>query len=248
MITRLFSFLFLLLSISFYTPAQVIETSSEYQDLFDLYVFKKYEKCLKKALRYQEKDDTRRDAEPYLFASVCYLEIHKNPEKYDPDIARKPLKEALKHGYRFKKRDKLMVLEKMNREHLNELRTAGLKHGLHFMQQEEYRKSAYYLKWTDKAFPEDYATKLVFGMSQMLNRNVYEGKRNVDLAHDLIRERLNNNDNITLESEVDPVMSALLAEVTDYWNEKQNSSKTLQTISLAHLLLGEKSEFWAMVN
>ena len=54
-----------------------LHAQGDYEDLLVLYVDEDYEKCISKAERYTERDQTRRDALPFLFLSMCYFEISK---------------------------------------------------------------------------------------------------------------------------------------------------------------------------
>ena len=237
---------FLINSLTSYS--QIIEDGSDYQNLFDLYVFANYEKCLKKALRYTDNDNKRRDPEPFLFASVIYLKIHENPEDFDPNIEDRPLKEALKYAYRFKKRDDLLFLQKMNDEYLQHLRVAALEEALRQLKLDKNRKAAYYLKYATKLNPDDYVSKLAQGMSQTMGRNKYEGKRNLNLAYEMIYKHLDENKNIAVRSEASDVVSEFLMKYLEYWENKNNEKKYLQTLSMAHLLLNDNAKFWENIN
>jgi len=49
-----------------------------YEDLLVMYVDEKYEKCIAKAESYINADDTKRDALPFLYVSMCYYEMSRN--------------------------------------------------------------------------------------------------------------------------------------------------------------------------
>lgn len=75
-----------------------------YEDLLVLYVDEKYEKCMEKALTYTENDDTKKDALPFLYVSMCNYEMSKL-EKFAVDYP-KAGRDALKWAEKYRKKDK----------------------------------------------------------------------------------------------------------------------------------------------
>ena len=77
-----------------------------YEDLLVMYVDEKYEKCMDKAIGYTENDDTKRDALPFLYMSMCNFEMSKQ-EKYAVDYP-KASRDAIKWAEKYRKKDKEM--------------------------------------------------------------------------------------------------------------------------------------------
>jgi len=75
-----------------------------YEDLLVLYVDEKYEKCIFKAEGYTEADDTKKDALPFLYVSMCYHEMSKQ-EKFNVDYP-KAAREATKWAEKYRRKDK----------------------------------------------------------------------------------------------------------------------------------------------
>lgn len=75
-----------------------------YEDLLVMYVDEKYEKCIAKAEAYTEMDDTKKDALPFLYVSMCYFEMSKD-EKFAVDYPRAS-RDALKWAEKYRKKDK----------------------------------------------------------------------------------------------------------------------------------------------
>ena len=48
---------------------------SNYEDLLELLVDEKYERCLYKAMKYTEEEKTTKEALPYLYVSMAYFRI-----------------------------------------------------------------------------------------------------------------------------------------------------------------------------
>jgi tetratricopeptide (TPR) repeat protein len=65
-----------------------------YMDLKQLYADQDYEKLIKKAIKYTEKDDTKKDPAPYLWLSRGYYQTLS--ESSEPKEVKKDLKDAIK--------------------------------------------------------------------------------------------------------------------------------------------------------
>lgn len=77
-----------------------------YDDLLVLYVDEEYTKCIAKAGRYTERDDTKRDPLPYLYLSMCHHEMSLLEEYQNDPEYRHAERDALKFAVRFRKKDK----------------------------------------------------------------------------------------------------------------------------------------------
>lgn len=94
----------LLLAIVLFSGLGTQAQKHVYEDLLVLYVDEKYEKCIDKAEGYTLKDDTKRDALPFLYVSMCYHEMSKL-EKYQSDYP-KAARDALKWAEKYRRKDK----------------------------------------------------------------------------------------------------------------------------------------------
>lgn len=92
--------LFYVLSSSFSAFAQ----EDEYMDLLVYYVDEDYEKCLKKADKYINKDESKYDPLPYLYSSMAYYEMSRD-NKYAEDYP-KAYKSCLKYLKKYRRKDK----------------------------------------------------------------------------------------------------------------------------------------------
>ena len=79
-----------------------------YEDLLVLFVDEKYEKCIYKAEGYTQGDDTKKDALPFLYVSMCLFEMSKQ-EKYNADYP-KASRDAIKWAEKYRKKDKDLSL------------------------------------------------------------------------------------------------------------------------------------------
>ncbi len=115
---------FTIIALSFAKPlsvnAQVI--GGEYDKLAKLYEEGKFESCLLKADNYTYKEENARDAEPYLYMAMCFLELSKSG---DPDIQAdyaNGVKEAVKNAQKFVKKDKEDLLYTKNLDFIKQLK------------------------------------------------------------------------------------------------------------------------------
>lgn len=95
----------LLLSILLLAPSAAAQ-KHVYDDLLVLYVDEEYTKCIAKAERYTERDDTKRDPLPYLYLSMCHHEMSLLEEYQNDPEYRHAERDALKYAVRFRKKDK----------------------------------------------------------------------------------------------------------------------------------------------
>jgi len=161
--------------------AQVV--GGQYNDLFDKYIMGEYEECLEDALKYTEKDKTRRESEPYLYASMVYMKQYNDPDyvEFDKDDI---LKDALKMASKFVKYDKKdeeSDLRSQNLEPIIELKNLSVELSEYFYIEENFRKAAYFLKKFYKV-NENPEILLAIGNCQILSRNMSEGERNIKMA------------------------------------------------------------------
>ena len=161
-------------------------SGAKHQKLIDLYVMGKFEDCLNKAAKMTENDKYRSESEPYLWMSMCLIELKDDPELFE--FYPNALKDALKYGVKFKKKDdKLKSKEEDylfddNKDFIYKLIEEALTDGKSFFVQDNYSKAAYYYK-TAKYLDEDNKECLfMYGVVNMYNRNTKEGKIYIDDA------------------------------------------------------------------
>jgi hypothetical protein len=209
--------------------AQVVGGS--YNDLFDKFIMADYQDCLDDALKYTEKDKTRRESEPYLYASMVYMKYYNNPNYVEVDKD-DLLKDALKYAAKFVKyetKNEESDLVTQNKEALLELKKISVELAEYFYIEENFRKATYFLKKFDKV-KQNPEILLVIGNCQILARNVTEGERNLKLA----LEQLKTNN-------VEFTNSDLLGELTirsfkaqiRFFQSNEETEKASQYIKMA---------------
>lgn len=101
-----------------------------YDDLLVKYVDEKYEECLAKAEHYTMKDDTKRDALPYLYMSMCLYEMSKIPKYQAMEEYKKADRDALKWAEKYRKKDKDKEFFNNYEDYWSELNTMAQGSGL----------------------------------------------------------------------------------------------------------------------
>ena len=179
------SSLVLLFIFSLNSFAQV--AGAKHEKLIDLFVMGRYEDCYLKAYKMTENDKYKSESEPYLWVSMCLIELTKDPEleEYFPEAKTK--KDALKYAVKFKKKDdKLKSKDKeyifdQNVDFIYDLIEIALVEGKSFLAMDNYSKATYYYKIASKLDPENQECKFMNGVVYLYNRN-RDGQEIVDNA------------------------------------------------------------------
>lgn len=183
-LVRVFSPIVFFLLVGSSLKAQV--AGGKHQKLFDMYVLGDYEKCADRAMKMTENDKTKYDSEPYLYVAICYLKLHDDPEiaEFYPDA----IKNALKYGGKFKKRDDRLKSKEQeyifdqNLDHINTLKSVGIREARGFYSQEEYRKALVWYKLVYKVDPNDPISIFMKGVVDLYTKNTREGMEFVEKA------------------------------------------------------------------
>ena len=178
--------LFLFSALFTFSQTQAQVTGGKEQKLFDMYVMGEYEKCADRAMKMTENDNTKYDSEPYLYVAICMLKINDDPElsEYYPDA----LKDALKYGAKFTKRDDRLKEKEQeyifdqNIDHINTLKEISIREGKGYFVQEDYRKAVYYYKLGQKIDPNDPVMQMMKGVGDLYSKNTREGQEEIDAA------------------------------------------------------------------
>lgn len=93
-----------LLVVFFFTVIANIGLSQDYKDLRILFADGNYEKCVRESEKYTQKDDTKKDAEPYIWMAQSLYKISVSGND-DPEY-KNAYKDALKFMDKFLKNDK----------------------------------------------------------------------------------------------------------------------------------------------
>lgn len=176
----------LLLAGAYVVPVHAQVVGGSEQKLFDMFVMGEFEKCADRAMKMTENDKTKYNSEPYLYVSMCMIKMNDDPElrEYYPDA----LKDALKYGAKFKKRDDRLASKEQatlfedNVEFIDELKELAIREGKGFFVQDDFRKAVYFYKLGKKLDMDDPAMQLMKGVGDLYSKNTREGITEVDAA------------------------------------------------------------------
>lgn len=143
-----------------------------YEDLLVYFVDEKYEKCLFKSVGYSDKDDTKKDALPYLYMSMCYYEMSKM-EKYDMDYP-KAFRDALKYAEKFRKKDKNLEFFNNYEDYWSELNEKCSEVAENYMDDESWSKAKRYYDYMVSYQPENSGAWLLYSLAQIKYKQIRE--------------------------------------------------------------------------
>ncbi len=218
---RSFSLSLFLLFSSSVLMAQV--AGGKHQKLFDMYVLGDYEKCADRAMKMTENEKTKYDSEPYLYVAICYLKLHDDPEmaEFYPDA----IKNALKYGAKFKKRDDRLKSKEQeyifdqNLDHINTLKSVGIREARGYFSQEEYRKALVWYKLVYKVDPEDPISTFMKGVTDLYTKNTREGMEYVEQALAVLEKQASEGSFVQNDYTVDSFEDAFVGYAR-YLNNK----------------------------
>ena len=147
-----------------------------------------YEKCLKKSLKYISKPETKRDALPYLYASMAYYNMSRD-NQYREDYP-KAFRKSLSYIGKYRKKDKSYEFKEDASEFIEKLKfilaeeIANNKLMYSDKEEKAIKKNASLLKKIAKMDPNDYGVTLLRGIYETKKKNRTEGK-------ELLKEGLN---------------------------------------------------------
>lgn len=150
-----------------------------YDDLLVLYIDEDYEKCINKAERYMEKDETRRDPLPYLYASMCYHEMSKLEEYTSDPEFKNAHRDALKYAEKFRKKDKQNAYFANYEDYWSELNTSAMGAGLAHLDLEEFSKAKREFDRMTGYQPENAGAWQLLALAQLKMRLAREAKESM---------------------------------------------------------------------
>lgn len=149
-----------------------------YDDLLVLYVDENYEKCIMKAEGYTLKDDTKRDALPFLYISMCMFEMSKL-EKYTEDYPKASV-DAMKYAVKFRKKDKTNEYFRNYEDYWTELNTMAQESGEnHLDDPKGLSKARQTFTYMTQYNPENPGAWLMLAVAQYRNNLAKEGDLSV---------------------------------------------------------------------
>ncbi len=167
-------FLFaLVLTLSFQNNIKA-QPDDEYNDLLFYLVDGKYDKLLYKSMDYIDDEDTRRDALPYLYTSMCYFQMSQL-EEYDEEFPR-AFKDAVKYCVKYRKKDASGFYVADNAEYIDDLKRQTYEVADGYYQTDKIAKAKSFYKDLVGIDPIDWGAWLLKGVSEAKLNMVADSK------------------------------------------------------------------------
>lgn len=181
--------LILALCLGLYLFNPFTAVAQEYEDLLVLLVDEKYEKCFDKALKYTEKDKTKNDAMPYLYAAQALFAMSQE-HKYI-DIFPKAYKDAISFTKKYRKKDKEYAYREDAEPFLEKLKLTILEDIENYNiegEEKAFKKSLGFMKKVDQIDPNCLGSMLLRAELEILTKNKSEGRKMFATAMEEIRK------------------------------------------------------------
>lgn len=220
----------------------------KYRKLDNYYVLEKFDKCVDEAESMQLDDKYSKDVEPYLYASMGYLGVYRNPDKYTlkkyPDF-KDPLRKSLSNFGKFRKRDKTGDSFETNRSFAEDLKNETFTIMADFLEKNDKSKLASYSREIAKAFPDDGVMMMLSAGDLIASGNAGDGIKNADAAYKMLDSTVAAGQMKPTELET-KALSTSFIQYTDYLldqkdKQKENKEKARKYIGLAQKILPNDS-------
>ena len=216
--------------------------AQEYQDLLLLYVDEKYDKCYDKAVKYTGNDKTKKDALPYLYASMALFEMSRD-HAYVDDFP-KAFKESLSYAAKYRKKDIEDAYKEDSQEYIEKLKMVVVEEVENYLMEgtdKGYSKSVSLIKKIKDIDRKDYGAYLLWGLLETLNGNKTEGRKIVSEGFDKINTIGTDVQFGDLTESEQYYLRLSLMEYAKFQNEKDPEGAK-ETISIGHQYFYEQRE------
>lgn len=196
-----------------------------------------YEKAVSKSEKYMEKEDTRRDPRPYMYASMAYFEISKNDEMAEEYP--RAFRDAIKYGGKARRYDKENEYMPEFDRYLSELKAEVMQEAKFHFDSENYRKCATFSKNVQRLDPNDISAVLLKATAEWRGKNVYQAETTITEA----KTALENFTPSSVSTEGKPAYRFAVIEFSKVMKEEGRKSDATPFLDAMEPLLGEDREF-----
>lgn len=236
-----------LLTSGFFTANAQI-AGGTHSDLFDLYVMGDYEKCYDKAIKMTDKDKTKYDSEPYLWAAMCLMRINEDPELREVEEYENAVKDAIKIAAKFKKRDDRHIKKEEphlfddNQAIINEIKELAITEARGYFVQDDFRKAAYYMRYGLRIDEEDPSMEIFKGVADVLSRNKRVGLDHIENALKKFK-KMAETGSFEVNEATYPAFETGFIHYVKYLKENDELTEAAEVIGLARKLDPENKKF-----
>ena len=177
--------------------------------LSKLYTSGKYEVCLFKAEDLCNDQAAGREAEPHLYAAMCYVKLFDSP---DPEVAadyKDGMRQAIKYTQKFVRKDIDGELYAQNTDFIDEIKKYVKKEIKTNFDKGNYSKAATAAKNYEKLYHKtDYLFMYYSGMLKCMSNNETQGAHEMEEARTKLSEQIVNN----VAIKADPIVKSLIVD------------------------------------
>jgi len=221
---------------------------NKYKKLENYYSTEKYIDCLYKAEGYMEKESYNKDPEPYLYASMCYLAIFKDPDPYPlkkyPEL-KNPLKDALSNFAKFRKRDKNGELYEQNKSFADELRGVAMEETSKLYEKKDVAHLSSFSRDISKSYDKDEVMLMISGAYLSYTNNLSEGIKAAETAMAIMKTKSAGSDKPKYTADEEKALAQSFVVYSDYLISRKdnvNAAKAKDAITIAHTLLPDNEK------
>lgn len=142
----------------------------------------KIESVLMKAEKLMDNDKYKKSPEPYLWASICYLELHRSDDAKIQAYYKSALKNAQRYAAKAAGKDKEGNFIRENWDFIQDLKKESLELAKKQIDKSDYRKANYTFKQLTKIDPTDDNALFLKGVMDLRLNNGADASRNISKA------------------------------------------------------------------
>lgn len=163
-------------------------SQSSYDDLLELIVDEKYERCLFKAVRYTESEKTTNEPLPYVYMSMAYFRIGQTDDPTLKDKYPKASKEAIKYLVKFIKKDKNSEFIAEFADYISEVRVSIIAEAEQESDNEKYTRSKGLYKYLTDIDNNDPGAWMMRGHSEFMMKSKKDSQNSWNEAKRIVEE------------------------------------------------------------
>lgn len=224
----------MLLPLGFVSQAQ-----GDYDNLLEMLVDEKYEKLLYRAEKYTLDDKTKKDPLPYLYMSMAYFEIGKEPELYDEDLSGSAFKNCLKYCVKHRKKDKEDEYYAEYEDFFDDVRQGAIAEAELNNDMLKFTKSKGFYKYMTSIDENDPGAWLMKGYSEWKLKSRKDSGLSWDKAKEIVES---GGAEILTDVQLNLFKSAIIY-CAEMWDEEGEAAKAREWLEIGYEFFKDDREF-----
>lgn len=222
-----------------FCTALIANAQNTYDDLLELIVDEKYDRCLYKAVKYTEEEKTKKDPLPYVYVSMAYFRIFQSDDEKLKEKFEKPFKESVKYLSKFRKKDKDNEYFAEFQEFISEVRLETMAQAEVEVDQEKYTRSKGLYKYLVAIDENDPGAQLAMGHSLWMAKS----KRDAEEALSTAKKLLSQNGVDQLQEDQMVLLKQSVIRLAEMFDAEGERSRAKEWLELTREYFEEDPEF-----